>query len=72
MKTYFDDQLSYFLQSTNGKMVKLYAKKNKATLNDDYLGISSAIKKGILQCWSCSEWFFSLFHILFKNNDHAG
>ena len=45
VKFYFDDRASFYLQPNNAKIVKLYAKRNQATLNDDYFKISSAQNK---------------------------
>ena len=45
VKSYFDDRASFYLQPNNSKLVKLYAKRNQATLNDDYFKISSAQNK---------------------------
>ena len=45
VKTYIDDQLAFFLQGSSAKIIKLFARKNKATLDDDYLKISSASNK---------------------------
>ena len=45
VKSYVDDRLSFYLQANYVKVVKMYAKLSKATLDDDYFKIQSPTKK---------------------------
>ena len=45
VKSYFDDRASFYLLSSYSKVAKIYAKLNKAILDDDYLKIKSATTK---------------------------
>ena len=45
VKTTLDDKISYYIKSNEVKIIKMYAKLNKATLNDDYLKLKSAVDK---------------------------
>ena len=45
VKSYVDDRLSFYMQANYVKVVKMYAKLSKATLDDDYFKIQSPTKK---------------------------
>ena len=45
VKSYLDDRASFYLLSAYSKVAKVYAKLNKAILDDDYLKIKSATTK---------------------------
>ena len=45
VKISLDDKISYNLQSSYVKYIKMYTKLNKATLDDDYLLIKSSEEK---------------------------
>ena len=48
MKKFYDDRATSYLISNFTKVTKIYAKLNKATLDDDYLQIKSASNKEFL------------------------
>ena len=45
VKSYIDDRVSFFLQPSQCKYIKMYAKLNKATLDDDYLKLKPSIER---------------------------
>ena len=45
VKSFFDDRASFYLLPTSTKVTKVYAKLNKAILDDDYLKIKSPTTK---------------------------
>ena len=42
IKTYVDDRVAFYLLKDYAKLIKIYAKLNQATLDDDYMKINSA------------------------------
>ena len=45
VKMSLDDRIIYFLEPNYSKNIKMYAKLNKATLDDDFLKLSSSVNK---------------------------
>ena len=45
VKSYFDDRASFYLLTAYAKVAKIYAKLNKAVLDDDYLKLKSTTTK---------------------------
>ena len=45
IKSFVDDRVSFYLLSGIAKLVKIYAKLNKAELNDDYMKLNPTVNK---------------------------
>ena len=45
IKAAIDDRTYFYISPSSTKVAKMYAKLNKATLDDDYLKIKSSVEK---------------------------